>query len=159
VPAPPDPPAGARPNDPDYAARLRARIAAAGPPPGSPEPQTAAQRADAALRAKIAAEAFQLRSRALRKAQEEVAAVKADLRALAGEMGPRIQALEARLVVLSRTIGHMLAELDQTHATTVVALRRGTTPPLGELVLPEAPEQLADPNAPTPRPGAGPEGP
>lgn len=152
MPAPPDPPQ----KDPDYAARLRARIAAAGPPPGSPEPLTAAQRADAALRAKIAAEAFQLRSRALRKAQEEVAAVKADLRALAGEMGPRIQALEARLVVLSRTIGHMLAELDQTHATTVVALRRGTTPPLGATILPE---QLTDPNAPTPRPGAGPEGP
>jgi hypothetical protein len=80
-------------------------------------------------------------------------AVKADLRALAGEMGPRIQALEARLVVLSRTVGHMLAELDQTHATTVVALRRGTTPPLGATILPE---QLTDPHAPTPRPGAAP---
>lgn len=72
--------------------------------------------------------------------------MKADLRALAAEMGPRLQALEARLVVLSRTVGHMLAELDQTHATTVVALRRGDTP--------RGSPTVSDPNAPTPRPGA-----
>jgi hypothetical protein len=143
----PEPPPGAAqgPLEPiaDYNARLRARIAAAGPPAGSPEPQDA----DARLRARIAAETFQLRSGRLRAALDEVAAVKTDLRALAAEMGPRLQALEARLVVLSRTVGHMLAELDQTHATTVVALRRGDTPPRGASLL-------ADPNAPTPRPGA-----
>ena len=114
------------------------------PAPASRATSGAAAAADAALRTRIAAEAFQLRSRALRKAQDDVAAVRADLRALAADVGPRIQALEARLVVLSRTIGHMLAELDQTHATTVVALRRGATPPLGSPIV--------DGRAPTPRP-------
>jgi len=105
---------------------------------------------DSRLRARLAAEAFQLRSKRLREVQNDVAALKAELRALANHVAPRLQALEGRLVVLSRTVGHLLAELDQTHATTVVAIRRGDTPTVGAPILPT--EQVVDPHAPTPRP-------
>ena len=105
-----------------------------------------------AARMRIIQDAYTTKRARLQGADDELRTIKLVAQHLASEMNTRLAQLDARVGLLSRTIGAMLAELDQTHATTVHRLQRAL-PPV-EDVDPLASTQQVEPEPPTPRPGA-----
>src|ERR1700677_3531896 len=83
-------------------------------PPDSPD--------DRAQRAHIAVENYLARRRELENALKDIAVLKHTLRDMAAELEPRMQGIEGRLVVLARTVGNLLAELDRGHTTAITRL-------------------------------------
>jgi hypothetical protein len=95
---------------------------------------------DRATRTAMHVEHYLAKRRVLEEALKDIAVLKHTLRELAAEIEPRLQGIEGRLVVLARTVGNLLAELDRGHTTTITRIRNIASP-------------TVDPRAPTPRPG------
>jgi hypothetical protein len=112
---------------------------------------TEAERLDQATRTAMHVESYLAKRRVLETALNDIAVLKHTLRQLAAEIEPRLQGIEGRLVVLARTVGNLLADLDRGHTTTVTRLRNPITH-----ADPHVETTRIDPNAPTPLPGAGP---
>lgn len=111
---------------------------------------------DRATRTSMAVENYLARRRILEEALNDLAVLKHTLRQLAAELEPRLQGIEGRLVVLARTVGNLLAELDRGHTTTVTRLRNATVPtdqrPTDHIDR-HSETTKVDPNARTPLPG------
>lgn len=94
-------------------------------------------------RTRFAVDVYLAKRAELNAALQEIQTLKLTLRQLVAEIGPRMTAIETRSVLLSKTVGTLLAELDQNHAATVTLLRQAT-PAKGAIVLTPPPEDLND---------------
>jgi hypothetical protein len=114
---------------------------------------------DQATRLRILQDAHTVKRAKIQAAADELRTIKLVAQHLASEMNTRLAQLDARVLVLSRTVANLLGELDHDHTTRVTRLLHAL--PSVEDVDPLASTQQVEPERPDPRirtppPTAGP---